>query len=161
MRPPDVSSGKLVVAPVDPQGPDAMLLLREAALEARALYPDLIAPDAPMPTNTPLQDRAAYFVAYIDSTSAGCAAFRPIDGKAAEVRRMFVLQSHRRHGIARALLVHLEKAATALHYSVLRLETGYRQAAAMALYESFGFRRIPPFGEYRDDPTSVCYEKPL
>jgi putative acetyltransferase len=31
----------------------------------------------------------------------------------------------------------------------------------MALYESFGFRRIPPFGEYRDDPTSVCYEKPL
>jgi len=29
----------------------------------------------------------------------------------------------------------------------------------MALYESCGFERIPPFGEYINDPTSVCYEK--
>ena len=29
----------------------------------------------------------------------------------------------------------------------------------MALYESLGFQRIPPFGEYVGDPTSVCFEK--
>jgi len=44
----------------DPQGPQAMSLLREAAIEARSLYPELIAPDAPMPTNLPLQERGAY-----------------------------------------------------------------------------------------------------
>ena len=29
----------------------------------------------------------------------------------------------------------------------------------MALYASFGFVRIAPFGDYVDDPTSVCFEK--
>ena len=46
-------------------------------------------------------------------------------------------------------------------YTVMRLETGNRQHPAMALYESFGFERIAPFGEYANDPTSVCYEKNL
>jgi hypothetical protein len=31
----------------------------------------------------------------------------------------------------------------------------------MALYESMGYRRIKPFGVYRQDPTSVCFAKPL
>ena len=44
-------------------------------------------------------------------------------------------------------------------FTVMRLETGNRQSAAMALYESCGFVRISPFGEYIGDPTSVCYEK--
>ena len=46
-----------------------------------------------------------------------------------------------------------------MRYKVMRLETGNRQQPAMALYESFGFERIAPFGEYANDPTSVCYEK--
>src|SRR6266700_3942372 len=44
---------------------------------------------------------------------------------------------------------------------VMRLETGNRQLPAMALYESYGFVRIPPFSDYVNDPTSVCYEKPI
>jgi ribosomal protein S18 acetylase RimI-like enzyme len=31
-------------------------------------------------------------------------------------------------------------------------------AAAIGLYESMGFRRCAPFGPYRDDPLSPCYE---
>ena len=41
------------------------------------------------------------------------------------------------------------------------LETGARQPEALALYESNGFARIAPFGEYIDDPVSVCMEKHL
>jgi hypothetical protein len=41
----------------------------------------------------------------------------------------------------------------------MRLETGNRQLRAMALSESYGFIRIPPFDDYVNDPTSVCYEK--
>ena len=36
-----------------------------------------------------------------------------------------------------------------------------RESAAIHLYEQVGFRRIPPFGDYRDDPVSRCYEKRL
>jgi GNAT superfamily N-acetyltransferase len=154
-------SRTLVIAEVDPRGAEAMLLLRDAALEARALYPELFAPDVPMPTNWPRQDRAPYLVARLDGVPVGCGALQPIDRQAAEVRRMFVHRDHRRSGIARALLAELERRAVALRYTMLRLETGHRQAAAMALYESSGFRRIPAFGRHLHDPTSVCFEKPL
>ncbi|MEV6641747.1 hypothetical protein [Amycolatopsis sp. NPDC051371] len=43
----------------------------------------------------------------------------------------------------------------------LRLETGVRQPAAMRLYERAGYRRVPNFPPYEDDPESVCYEKLL
>jgi len=41
---------------------------------------------------------------------------------------------------------------------LLRLETGIHQQAAIHLYEQYGFRRIPPFGPYFEDPVSRCYE---
>jgi len=147
------------IEPVDPQGPDALALLREAALEVRRLYPDLIAPDAPILTNLPSPPRGAYFVAYLGDSPVACGAIRALDEATAEVRRMYVLQSARRTGLARAMLWRLEQAALDLGYQVLRLETGNRQLPAMALYESFGFQRIAAFGEYAHDPTSVCYEK--
>jgi len=72
---------------------------------------------------------------------------------------MFVLKSARRRGHARALLSALEHHAERSGFTILRLETGCRQSAALGLYESSSFRRIAPFGEYVNDPTSVCYEK--
>ena len=74
---------------------------------------------------------------------------------------MFVSRAARRQGAARAILRELEARATQFGYAVLRLETGDRQLPAMALYENCGFRRIAPFGEYENDPTSVCYEKAI
>jgi putative acetyltransferase len=74
---------------------------------------------------------------------------------------MYVLPERRRDGIARALLAALESQAQALCYRALKLETGHKQRPAMALYQSFGFRRIAPFGPYVDDPTSVCFEKDI
>ena len=149
------------ITPCDPQGEDALGLLHEAALDARALYPELHVEGAPWPTNPPTPPRGAYVLAYLDGMPIGCGALRPIDALAVEVRRMYVLRSARRAGIARALLAHLEQVARELGYATMRLETGYRQQPAMALYESTGFIRIAPFGEYMSDPTSVCYEKPL
>jgi hypothetical protein len=45
--------------------------------------------------------------------------------------------------------------------SEIRLETGNQQPEAIALYESHGFDRIPPFGKYVGDPVSLCFEKPV
>lgn len=150
----------------DPQGADALALLREAAIEARALYPELVQPGAPWPTNPPLAEGGAYLVMYAsDQTGAwhavGMGALRRLDTHTAELRRMFVLRSQRRAGVAQRLLQALEAQALRLGYRRIRLETGHRQQPAMRLYERFGFHRIPPFGEHVADPTSVCYEKVL
>jgi putative acetyltransferase len=144
---------------VDPQGADALALLHDAALDACALYPELHDPAAPGPTNAPTSPRGVYLVAYLNGDPVACGALRPLDAHTAEVRRMFVRCSHRRRGLASAVLQALEQAARDFNYSTLRLETGYRQQPAMALYEARGFERIAPFGPYVDDPTSVCFEK--
>jgi GNAT superfamily N-acetyltransferase len=145
-----------------------MSLLREAALEARRLYRRIdvgvplrqfIDSNAPIPTNPPLPPRGAYFIAFLGNDLVGSGALRPLDETTVEVRRMYVIRSARRAVVGGALLAHLGRTAADLGFRVMRLETGNRQLPAMALYESYGFVRIPPFGDYVNDPTSVCYEK--
>jgi len=149
----------LLIDARDPLSEEALFLLHEAALEARRLYSDLFDPGAPMPTNQPLRPGDIYLIAFSHGSPVGCGALRKLDGKTAEVRRMYVLRQARRTGIARGILVRLEEEASRLGYSTLLLETGNRQHAAMSLYESYGFTRIPAFGPYVNDPICVCYSK--
>ena len=143
----------------DPLSVEALSLLHEAALEARRLYPDLIDPAAPMPTNQPLGPSDIYLIAFLNENPVGCGALRRLDDITAEVRRIYVLVQTRRAGIARAILVRLEKEACRLGYETLLVETGNRQHPAMSLYQSYGFTRIPAYGRYVNDPVSVCYSK--
>ncbi len=59
------------------------------------------------------------------------------------------------------ILDHLASHARAHGVTLLRLETGIHQKAAIRMYERAGFYKIPPFGPYTNDPLSLCYEKPL
>jgi putative acetyltransferase len=79
----------------------------------------------------------------------------------AELKRMFVSESARGSGLGRALLEAVESAARDRGIRMLRLETGEPQVAAIALYERAGYVRVPPFGEYLADPTSVCMARTL
>ena len=137
------------------------MLLREAAIEAQALYPELHDPNGPWPTNSPTPPRGTYLVVYEGHIPIAMGALQPIDESTVEVRRMYVLKSYRRLGVARRLLNELEQHAARIGFETLRLETGNRQVPAIRLYESYGFARIPPFGTYADTPTSLCYEKPV
>ena len=74
---------------------------------------------------------------------------------------MYVVPSARGLGLSRRLLAALEDEARALGYSLVRLETGKLQAAAIALYVSAGFGPIPRYGPFANDPKSVCFEKRL
>ena len=104
-----------------------------------------------------------FFVARIDGVAAGCCGvkFYAYDGGFGEIKRMYVPPVWRGRGIAKQLLTHIEAHARSHSYRTLRLETGIHQHEALALYEWFGFVRIPPFGEYTSDPLSICYEKKL
>jgi hypothetical protein len=81
-------TGRLRIEVADPQGSAALTLLRAAAEEARALYPELQDAAAAWPTNPPTPARGIYLVARVDALVVGMGAIRPIDGRSAEVRRL-------------------------------------------------------------------------
>ncbi|CAM5407664.1 GNAT family N-acetyltransferase [Leifsonia shinshuensis] len=96
-----------------------------------------------------------------DGSALGMAALvRKTDGSA-ELKRMFVHETARGRGLAGSLLGAVEAEASRAGVATLQLETGPLQHAAIALYESRGYARIPNFGEYVGDPHSVCYAKAL
>ena len=102
-----------------------------------------------------------FFVLRSDGTPAACGGLLIVDGDYGEIKRMYVRPDFRGRGFGRQLLDHLAGRARARGVALLRLETGIHQRAAIALYERYGFARIPPFGPYTDDPLSLCYEKQI
>ena len=106
--------------------------------------------------------RGAFLVAYGEGGAVGCGALRLLDAETAELKRMYVSPGLRGRGLGRRLVAALEAEARALGVRRLVLETGVRQAAALALYRATGFHPIPLFGEYCLSPeTSVCLGKDL
>jgi len=102
-----------------------------------------------------------FVIAYADGAAAGCGAYRPLDERAAELKRIFVDTAYRNRGIASRILAFLEREAKRAGFTSLLLETGTMQPESIALYKKFGFRDIAPFGEYVDSPCSVCMAKEL
>lgn len=90
------------------------------------------------------------------------ALLRELGPRVGELKRMFVAPDVRGLGIGRELLGRLEAEARALGLTRIVLETGTRQAEALALYRRAGFTGIPPYGEYSaSSTTSVCLAKVL
>ncbi len=108
-----------------------------------------------------------FFVLYEDGAAAGCGGVQLFgepsgDGDSyGEIKRMYVRPGFRGRGYAKKMLEHLEGVAAARGYSKVRLEVGVSQPEALGLYERTGYYKIPPFGDYRDDPLSFFYEKTL
>ena len=105
--------------------------------------------------------RGIFLVAISGSTTVAGGGVAPLAGSVAEVKRMWTAPGHRGRGLARRVLAALEHEALQLGYRVLQLQTGAMATSALALYESSGYRRIAPFGRYRDEPLAVGFEKRL
>jgi GNAT superfamily N-acetyltransferase len=108
-----------------------------------------------------LRENVAFFVSRSDGHPVACGGVKLFDAEYGEVKRMFVRPTFRGRGFAQGILNHLEQYASQNGVSLLRLETGIHQKDAIRLYERFGFRRRGPFGEYKEDPMSVYFEKVL
>lgn len=108
-----------------------------------------------------VRDGVAFFVASRDGEPAACGGVKLFGAEYGEVKRMYVRPSYRGLGLGKAILERLAQCARERGAGLLRLETGIYQVEAIGLYERYGFRRRPPFGEYREDPMSVYFEKPL
>ncbi len=106
-----------------------------------------------------------FFIAHLDGAPAGCGGVALFAGFA-EVKRMYVRDVARGRGVARALLSRIEAEARAAERTILCLETGDRQTAAIRLYERAGYRRRGAFGDYlamtaKAVEKSVFFEKRL
>lgn len=145
------------ISPERPDTAEARALIAELDAHLGALYPSesrhgyavdkLIAQDV------------AFFLIRHDGAPAGCGGIQLFGNEYAELKRMYVRPQFRGLGLAKAMLTHLAGHARDRGVGLLRLETGIHQLAAVALYEKEGFRPIPPFGEYTDDPLARFYEK--
>jgi putative acetyltransferase len=103
----------------------------------------------------------AFLVARLDGRPVGCGGVRRLEAGVAEIKRMFVVREARGTGVGPAVLEALEDVARRAGYARVKLETGMLQTEAVALYESAGYRRIPRYGPFVDDPLSVCFERAL
>src|SRR5690348_11804283 len=95
-----------------------------------------------------------FFVGLLDGVPVAMGGWRFVDNgeAAAELKRMYVIDSARRRGLSRSMLAHLERTAADAGVRRLVLNTGLEQPEAIALYESSGYKRIPGFGHYACAP---------
>ena len=108
-----------------------------------------------------IQNLKQVVVAYEHDMPVGCGAIKEFAADAMEVKRMFVRPESRGKGIAGKILAELEIWAFEMGYSKCVLETGKRQAEAVALYMKSGYRMIPNYGQYIGMENSICFEKVL
>lgn len=103
------------------------------------------------------QPDITFWTVWSDSDLLGCGALKELDPTHGEVKSMRTAMSHRRKGVARAMLKHIMAEAASRSYRRLSLETGSMDAFAPArrLYEDFGFTFCGPFADYSIDPNSV------
>ncbi len=98
-------------------------------------------------------------LARIDGEPAGLGGVRFLDTEAAEVKTMFVSPGHRGQGLARAILVELERIAREHGCLRTQLDTSDYLTGAVALYRSAGYHEIPP---YNDNPkANLWFERQL
>lgn len=108
-----------------------------------------------------VRESVAFFVIRYEEKPAGCGGLKLFGEDYGEIKRMYVRPAYRGLGLAKAMLNRLAEYAIERQVRVLRLETGIYQTEAVRLYEGYGFQRRPPFGDYKEDPLSIYYEKTM
>jgi GNAT superfamily N-acetyltransferase len=86
------------------------------------------------------------FLAYAGGKLAGCIALRKFEDGVCEMKRLFVKDDFRGQKIGIALIEKLIAEARKIGYEKMRLDTfPPKMGKAVSLYESYGFRQIPPY----------------
>jgi GNAT superfamily N-acetyltransferase len=102
-----------------------------------------------------------FLVAILDGCVAAMGGFRRHGAGVGEIKRMYVPESMRRRGLARALLAELETRARATGLTRLVLNTGLEQPEAVALYRSCGYAPTEGFGTYCGAELALFFGKDL
>src|ERR1700735_4005298 len=96
------------------------------------------------PETTILRKGGSIFMVYANSLPVGCAALISLGQGVYELSKMAVSPQLRGRGLGRRLLLHTIALARLLGATSLVLGSNTRLADAVHLYESVGFRHVPP-----------------
>lgn len=155
--------------------PDCEIILRNedpdspAALTCLAAYFEILIDkiDAITPADFPLPDpysesyrtpHGAFLIAWANENPVGCVSLRPLEGKIAEVKRLWVAPAARGAGLARRLMTAIEDIARAQGYCSLKLDTNAALPEAIALYKATGWSETAPYTAF---PATHWFVKPL
>ncbi len=147
------------IRPLAPADPAVRRLVAELDRLQTSLYP--AESNHLDPIEVLERSDVTFLAAFVGGEAVGCGAVKRMPGRYGEIKRVFVDPAARRRGVGRAIMEALETDLLTHGIDLARLETGIRQPEALALYEHSGYVRIPPFGDYREDPLSVFLEKRL
>jgi GNAT superfamily N-acetyltransferase len=148
----------IAITPERPDTADAMRLIEELEAVLSPLY--AAESRHGYSVDKLIRQGVHFFVARVDGAPEACGGIQFYSGFG-ELKRMFVRGAWRGRGLGFALLEHLAGHARANGCTLLRLETGIHQHAAIKFYERWGFRSIEAFPPYKPDPVSIFYEKRL
>jgi GNAT superfamily N-acetyltransferase len=91
-----------------------------------------------------LQPGGHILMACVEDRAVGCCALIPVRADVYEVAKMAVDEEYRGRGIGRKLLVYVIEQAQAIGATLLTLGSNDKLASAVHLYESLGFKHLPP-----------------
>jgi len=103
-----------------------------------------------------------FLLGFVDDEIVAAGGWRRLDDEAVEVKRMWVRPHVRGQGISRLMLAELERTAAEAGAKKVRLNTGYRQPEALALYDSSGYERTDErYGHYAEFDGAQFFVKVL
>lgn len=89
-------------------------------------------------------------LAWVDEQVAGTGALRPLEGRACEMKRVYVRPAYRGTGLGRQLLGRLLDEARAAGHAEVYCDTLESMDDAQRMYRRAGFENVGP---YSPDPT--------
>ncbi len=104
---------------------------------------------AGLPGKYAADSRGALLLAKVDGAAVGVVGLRDLGDGIAEMKRLYIDPAGRGHNFGRALTDAVLAEARRFGYRALRLDTFPSMVAANRIYDSLGFRDIPP---YYDNP---------
>lgn len=149
----------LSIAKERPDTPESIALIEELERYIAPLYPH--DREHGLSPAELVRDDVAFFIIRSDGDIAGCGGIKFFGKEYGEIMRMYIRPRFRRQGLATRMLAHLERFARDNGVEECRLKTGIHQPEALGLYIRQGYRRIPPFGAYREHPLNEYYGKRL
>src|SRR5438132_10002557 len=135
-------------------GPGAQELLAAFTAEIVRLYPTWSPDIGPSANHQDFEPPGGSFVvAYADDRPVACGGLKRLDGRSAEIKRLFVAPDMRGRGFGRRVLERLEELARRAGYAVVRLDTGDRQPGAVALFAAAEYGEIADYTPTRSPAT--------
>lgn len=147
----------ITITAMSPANAVAVALIEELQAHLESFYP----PESRhgFSVERMVAEGVAFFVLRVGGEAAGCGGVQLVGREYGELKRMYVRPRFRGRGFGKVILDRLAEHAREHGVTVLRLETGIHQRAAIRLYEGDGFRRIGPFGKYSGNPMNLFFEK--